>query len=195
MRAAAWAEVSLTSTGLERLAVYQTWLAREGIPAGGLGPGEIEDLPRRHLADSLLFAGAWRSHSQPESIADFGSGLGLPGIPLAITHPETEVTLIERSGRRCRLLRRAIWMLGLENTDVVECEAESLERRWPVVVARAAGRPDRMLGLIQGLLVPGGYGVVGGSHGSRVEWRGYTTMVVPAEVLDREVSLLIMATS
>ena len=40
-------------------------------------------------------------------IVDVGSGNGSPGIPLAASLPEREVTLLESSRRKCAFLERA----------------------------------------------------------------------------------------
>jgi 16S rRNA (guanine527-N7)-methyltransferase len=72
------------------------------------------------------------------SIADVGSGAGLPGIPLAIAMPDIEFTLIERMGRRAGFLRNTLTVLGLSNVSVEEAEMEKARRgRFAVVTFRA----------------------------------------------------------
>ncbi len=94
---------------------------------------------RDHLADSLvaLDVPALRSAS---TIADVGSGAGLPGLALAIGLPEADVVLVESNARKCAFLFRAIATCGLANAQVVQARAESWPPglgRFDVVTARA----------------------------------------------------------
>ncbi len=190
-RAAQWAGIELDRTARALLARYRDWLVEEAVPAGALGPGESPRIESRHLADSLCFAAAWRARP-PDRLADVGSGAGLPGIPLAITHRMTQVGLIERSGRRQRLLNRAIRVLGLDNAEVVASDVEQVQQRWPVVVTRASlpiGQIERLIHVLDrpGLLV------VGGSHRARPEAPGFEIIEIPPEILASPAWLLTMA--
>lgn len=190
-RAARWSGIQLTPEMVLRLAAFQEWLRTEAIPAGGLGPGEGDRLPERHVADSLLFATGWRER-RPRSILDIGSGVGLPAIPLAIAHPGTEVTALDRSGRRIRLARRAVRVLGLSNLRPVQGDVSDATSTYPAVVSRASIPPERLLPDLARLVRPGGVAVLGGSHLSRPEHAGYETVEIPTEVLDRAAWILIM---
>ena len=54
-----------------------------------------------------------------KSIADLGSGGGLPGLLLSITNPQNKITLIESSQKKCYFLKSVIHALGLKNTEVI----------------------------------------------------------------------------
>ena len=58
------------------------------------------------------------------TVADIGSGAGLPGIPVAIARPDLEVFLIEPLLRRVTFLNEAVEKLGLENVTVIRGRAE-----------------------------------------------------------------------
>ena len=71
-------------------------------------------------------------------LVDVGSGGGAPGIPLAATLPEREVTLLEANGRKCDFLRR--W--APPNALVVQGRAEEQETdTYGVAVAKALAPP------------------------------------------------------
>lgn len=76
------------------------------------------------------------------SMADVGSGGGVPGIPLAIARPDARVTLIESTQKKAAFLEHAAKEIGLTNIRVSSQRAE-VEARGParesfdVVVARA----------------------------------------------------------
>src|SRR5690606_29408030 len=62
------------------------------------------EMVTRHLLDSLAMA----AHVESGTLADLGTGPGLPGIPLAIAHPQLQVTLVESNGKKARFLREAV---------------------------------------------------------------------------------------
>ena len=89
----------------------------------------------RHLLDSLAVV----PHLEGETLADIGSGAGLPGIPLALALPRLRVWLVESNGKKARFLLSAVQSLGLENAEVVHARAESNAGtvRVEAVIARA----------------------------------------------------------
>ena len=129
-----------TDTMVGRLHRYERWLVDEAQPAGGIGPSEHERVADRHVADALMFL-----HGIPPDaveLVDVGSGVGLPGIPLAIARSDLSVTLLDRSQRRTSLASRAVRILGLDNVIVVTEDASALrEPHFDVVVFRAAFPP------------------------------------------------------
>ena len=109
-----------------------------------IGTNDSRELILKHLLDSLAPLGIIlrKCHCQKNagqfSIADVGSGAGLPGIPLAIALPGAKVTLIERKGRRAGFLRNTIAALGLANVAVEEEEMEKAKTgRFDLVTCRA----------------------------------------------------------
>jgi 16S rRNA (guanine527-N7)-methyltransferase len=180
----------LDANALDRLHHYQQWLAEEGIVSGGLGPAELPRLHDRHLGDSILFAAGF--DSIPERVLDIGSGVGLPGIPLAILWGATRFTLLDRSRRRVDLMKRVVRILDLENVTVEQGEIEQRSDLELAVVSRATLPPDRAQVLIEPRLQPGGVAVLGGSWTQRPEFEGWVTMEIPASVLDHRLWLLIM---
>lgn len=193
-RAATWSGWPLRDRQLSLLRELGSWLRREAIPQGALGPNEGERLERRHLADSLLFAAAWSPPVAPPAVADLGSGAGLPGLPLAVLWPDSRVHLVERSGRRADLLRRAVRVLDMQNVTVQGTAAERVELHVDMVVSRAAGPPSKVVEWGRRLLRPGGILVLGGSWQEPPEpGPGEEVLLVPPGVLDRPVWLRIMA--
>lgn len=187
---AEFAGFALDDSQVELLNRYRDWLKTEAIPAGGLGPAEEDRLDERHIADSLLFA--WPFDEFPEALIDLGTGVGLPGVPLAILWPETRVQLIDRSGKRIDLVRRACRVLGLDNIETLHRDLTDLGGRFPAIVSRAAMPPGRLASYAEELLQPGGLAVVGGSWASEPDEPNWETRRIPGEMLDRAVWLLIM---
>jgi 16S rRNA (guanine527-N7)-methyltransferase len=202
--AAEWAGHKLDPAGVEILEAYALWLEAEAIPAGGLGPREGPRIWSRHIADSLLFAAGWPGTPPPE-ILDIGSGVGLPGIPLAALWPDTEIMLLDRAGRRVRLLQRAVRVLGLENVHVFKGDAFDVADEWSGIVYRGSVTPPESVGMSARLLDLPGAAVLGLSRRAErpersrdlvgvAEALGLSAEVVevPTTILDAPAWLLIM---
>ena len=92
-----------------------------------------EDMVSRHLLDSLVVL----PYLHGNTLADLGSGAGLPGIPLAIARPGLRVTLIESSGKKARFLREAVRSLPFANVTVQQARVQDAPGRYDTVTARA----------------------------------------------------------
>jgi 16S rRNA G527 N7-methylase RsmG len=106
---------------------FAGWLVSEAQPAGGLGPAEHTRLFDRHIADSIMYAVGLPNATA--SVVDIGSGVGLPGIPLAILNRDRQVTLVDRSEKRASLARRCVRLLGLSNVVVLNCSVRQVSTR------------------------------------------------------------------
>ncbi len=201
--AALWAGHALEDDALALLERYADWLVDEAIPAGGLGPREADRLWSRHIADSIAFSVAWEQ--PPAEILDVGSGVGLPGIPLAVLWPGTYVTLLDRGGRRTKLLHRVVRILALPRTTVAQADAFAVADEWEGIVFRGSVTGAEAVGLSSKLLAPGGTAVVGLSRRAELPPRaadlaplatamGLENEIVrvPDEILDGPAWLLIM---
>jgi 16S rRNA (guanine527-N7)-methyltransferase len=111
---------------------------------GLVGTSDTNELIIKHILDSLApleiinkLIKDTNAENTPQ-IADAGSGAGLPGIPLAITLPQCDFTLIERMGRRAGFLFNTKAVLSLSNINVEECELEKAGNgRFNLVTFRA----------------------------------------------------------
>ncbi|MCB0979289.1 MAG: class I SAM-dependent methyltransferase, partial [Ilumatobacter sp.] len=97
----------------------------------------------------------------PGTLADLGSGGGLPGLVIAVARPDLWVTLVERRQQRADLLRRAVAALDLTATVVVHGEdVASLARRaagtFAIVTARSFAAPTVTARWASVLLATGG---------------------------------------
>lgn len=182
---------------------YAQWLIDEAIPAGGLGPREADRIWSRHILDSIAFAAGFEE--PPLELLDVGSGVGLPGIPLSILWPECYTTLLDRGGRRVRLLQRAVRILALPRVRVAQADVFSVADEWHAVTYRGSVKPQEAVGLSAKLLELDGTAVLGLSRRAEPpdftrdlvtigEMMGLTMEVrsLPEEPLDGPAWLLIM---
>lgn len=102
---------------------------------------------RLHLLDSLSML----EKVQPgETLLDVGTGAGLPGIPLAICHPDSHFVLLDSNGKKTRFLFQAVTALKLGNVEVVNTRIENFQsdRQIAIVVTRAFASLDRTVALL-----------------------------------------------
>lgn len=128
------AAATLFGSRLDLARAFTASLAAQGEERGLIGPLELPRLWTRHILNSAIAAPLFHG-----SVADVGSGAGLPGIVLAIARPDVEWTLIEPMERRVVWLDEQVEALGLSNVTVVRGRAEDvgLSARFDVVTARA----------------------------------------------------------
>ncbi len=125
------------------------------------------DAVRLHLLDSLV---ALPLLDGVETLADVGTGGGLPGIPLAIAEPRLQVSLIESKRRRCSALRHVLHEMSLTNCRVLETDVRRLSGsvpRFSAAIARAFAKPAEFLEVASGIVRAGGVAVVMGGASLR----------------------------
>lgn len=137
---------------------YHSWLAEHATVRGLIGPREVPRLWDRHILNCAALAAAIPERA---TVADIGSGAGLPGIPLAIARPDVSVILIEPLLRRTTFLNEVVEDLGLENLTVIRGRAEEKAVRKEaglvdVVTSRAVAPLGKLAGWSLPLVRPGG---------------------------------------
>ncbi|WP_166844238.1 16S rRNA (guanine(527)-N(7))-methyltransferase RsmG [Isoptericola sp. BMS4] len=143
----------------ELTARFAEKLRAEGELRGLIGPREVPRLWERHILNSaavLPFLSAART------IADIGSGAGLPGIVVAIARPDAEVLLVEPMERRTAWLTEVADELGLANVRVKHGRAEEYHEAFEVdaVTSRAVAALSKLARMSLPLVRPGGEMVV-----------------------------------
>ncbi|MFK0085767.1 16S rRNA (guanine(527)-N(7))-methyltransferase RsmG [Pseudomonas sp. NPDC090755] len=94
-----------------------------------------DEMVSRHLLDSLSVMPFIHS----ERWLDVGSGGGMPGIPLAILHPDKQVTVLDSNGKKTRFLTQVKMELKLDNLQVIHKRVEEYQPAQPFtgIVSRA----------------------------------------------------------
>jgi 16S rRNA (guanine527-N7)-methyltransferase len=76
----------------------------------------------KHVFDSLTLL-PYVVSAEAGHVIDVGSGGGLPGVPLALTMPEVDFTLLEATGKKADFLRDVAERMDLANVDVISDRA------------------------------------------------------------------------
>lgn len=143
------------SEALPQAQRYADLLADQGVIRGLIGPREVPRLWERHLVNCALLGRAVPDHA---NLCDIGTGAGLPGVVLALTRPDLQVTLVEPLLRRTTFLLEVVDELGLTNVVVERARAEELHGKaeFDVVTSRAVAPLSRLLGWSMPLVRQGG---------------------------------------
>ncbi len=125
--------LQLPANAVERLLDYQELLARWNATYNLTAVRDPAEMVTRHLLDSLAIL----PYVRGETLADLGTGPGLPGIPLAIAAPGRQILLVDSNGKKVRFLREAIRSLKLEGVRAVQSRVEDVEGQFDCITARA----------------------------------------------------------
>lgn len=141
------------------LIVLHQLLATDAVTWGLIGPREVPRLWDRHILNCAVVSELLLADPHGGgSLADIGSGAGLPGLVVALVRPDLRVTLIEPLARRATFLSEAVSTLGLtDRVEVIRARAEDLRGvTYRYVTARAVAPLDRLCGWALPLVADGG---------------------------------------
>lgn len=138
---------------IELLEMYKSLLMEWSVRTNLLSSGDLTKIEDIHFADSLAAANLIPRDS---NAADWGSGAGLPGIPLAIARPDIRMMLVESRQAKAGFLLKAIKELGLVNTRVFAADGATLKERFDIVTVRAVGTIKKILPILLKKLAEGG---------------------------------------
>ncbi len=102
-----------------------------------------------HLLDSLTLLPYIRN---TQTLADIGSGGGMPGIPAAICRPDLQMTLVDANTKKTAFLQQAVIELGLDNVSVFAGRVENLHQTADIITSRAFAELADFVSLTRHLL-------------------------------------------
>ncbi|MEM1166729.1 MAG: 16S rRNA (guanine(527)-N(7))-methyltransferase RsmG [Planctomycetota bacterium] len=142
--------LALDDAELTQLARYVALLLANTERVNLTGVKDPAELWARHIFDALTLLAVLAELPDGSTVADVGTGGGLPGIPIAVSVPSVDVIMVEATGKKAAFLEMVIAQLGLPNAGVVCERAEdagrdpALRERFDAVTARAVG-PVRVI--------------------------------------------------
>jgi len=107
-----------------------------------------------HILDSLAIS----PYLYGSRLIDVGTGPGLPGIPLALAHPDKQFVLLDSNGKKTRFLTQVQLTLGLKNITIIQARAEAYkpDQLFDSVISRAFASLTDMLKMTYHLCAPTG---------------------------------------
>ncbi|HEY2470818.1 MAG TPA: 16S rRNA (guanine(527)-N(7))-methyltransferase RsmG [Terracidiphilus sp.] len=130
------------------LSLMQHWNSRINLTA----IRDAESIMSRHFVESI--ACAQFLPTGIDSLLDFGSGAGFPGIPIALCRPEIVVTLAESQSKKAAFLQEAVRTLEL-TCKIWPRRAEELGHQFDCVILRAVDQMERAVAAAAELVKPG----------------------------------------
>ena len=125
----------LTPPQRTQLRTFADELARVNRQVNLVSPATIPEAEERHLVHSLALAR--RAFPAGATVVDWGSGGGLPAVPLAIRFPETRFVAVDAVRKKTEAVRLFARRLGLDNLEVWNGRAEAWGGAADYAVSRA----------------------------------------------------------
>lgn len=139
--------------GAERLASYGNLLLHWNTRLSLTAIRDEAELIERHLMEGVFAA---EHHPSGSPSLDFGSGTGVPGIPIAICREELVITLAESHRKKAAFLQEAVRVLALKAAVHPERAETLAPGSFDAVWMRAVEKGAAMLPLAATLVAPGG---------------------------------------
>jgi 16S rRNA (guanine527-N7)-methyltransferase len=148
-----WGLAAIVAPAAGGLAAYGNLLVRWNARLSLTAIRDEAELVERHLMEGV-FAAA--HHPYASTALDFGSGAGIPGIPIALCRASVHVTLAESQRKKAAFLQEALRRLDLR-ASVHADRAEILPpASFDAVWMRAVDKSAAMLPIAAGLVADGG---------------------------------------
>jgi 16S rRNA (guanine527-N7)-methyltransferase len=148
----------MTASGAdERLTLYKETLLKWTAKVNLIGPEARENLDA-HIGEAVLAAELL--HPQGD-VLDFGSGGGLPAIPMAIVSPAARFHLVEADQKKWAFLKHVVRECALNSVVYGDRLAAVLPRlppdqRFSLITSRAVGNPESWVPLLAERMEEGG---------------------------------------
>jgi|YNPMSStandDraft_1061717.scaffolds.fasta_scaffold14867_4 16S rRNA (guanine527-N7)-methyltransferase len=134
-------QINIPEEAFYQLLNYVDLLVAKNEEINLISRKDVENVIEKHIFHSLLLL----KYMPPKvtTFLDFGSGGGLPGIPLAIARPDLKGVLVDSIQKKAKALNEFVSKLMLNNVTVEcsRCESEEFTSKYPntfdLIVSRA----------------------------------------------------------
>lgn len=150
--------LNLPTDGVPALLRYAELLLEKNKVMNLTAITEPKDVAALHFLDSLELLSFCDFNGK--TVADVGTGAGLPGLPLRIVTPSIRLTLLDSLGKRVNFLQEVCSDLGLTDVRCIHARAEEFaaqnRENYEIVTSRAVAALPVLCELCLPLVRPGG---------------------------------------
>lgn len=116
--------IALSALQGQQLAAYMAGLLEMNRSINMTRIVEEAEFIEKNIVDSLMLT--LQEAPEPQKILDLGTGGGFPGVPLAIYYPEAQVTLVDSTAKKLKVVSGICEGIGLTNLETVHARGEVL---------------------------------------------------------------------
>ncbi len=156
-------QINVPRGTFNKLQVYADFLTEYNQHVNLTAITDGQEILTKHFLDSfLLYHFAETCFPDSAKILDIGSGAGFPGVPLALLHPDFDITLLDSLNKRITFLELLKEKLGCAYTPI-HGRAEELAKTsdyreaFDVVTARAVAALPMLAEFSLPYVKPGGF--------------------------------------
>lgn len=144
----------LSEDAREKLSAYGALLREINGRVNLLSRKDTDDLEYRHIALCAAISEIFEPRDGA-SIADVGTGGGLPGVVLSILYPRAKVSMFDGVGKKVCAINEMVDALGLTNARAYHERIEEHKGRFDYATGRAVCALPQFFRFLKGKLRPG----------------------------------------
>ena len=138
----------LTETQRNQMAALETLYPEWNSKINVISRKDVDNLEVNHILHSLGLV-KFVKFMPGTRVLDFGTGGGLPGIPLAIYYPEVTFHLVDRIGKKLKVAQDIAERIGLTNVTFQHGDIKEVKGKFDFVVSRAVMDLGDMVPLVK----------------------------------------------
>lgn len=150
--------VTLDLTKLQQIFTYVNLLLKWNKVYSLTAITKLDDIINLHLLDALAIMPHLLSTGK---LLDVGSGMGIPGIMIAIYYPQLQVSLIDSSSKKSSFLQQVAIEAKLANLKVINKRVEDFNiaprDKFNLVICRAFSSIDKFITCSKHLITMDGF--------------------------------------
>lgn len=126
---------------------YPEWNSKINV----ISRKDIDNLYVNHILHSLAIA-KFNDFKAGSTILDMGTGGGFPGVPLAIMFPEVQFHLVDRIGKKLKVVDDIVARIGLDNVTTQHGDIKEVKGSFDFIVSRAVMDINELVPLVRRLV-------------------------------------------